>query len=250
VRYVRQENRGLAGARNTGLREAQGTHVAFLDADDLWLPEKLERQLPLAFDGVLYADAYLLREGDEGEPRRIGQSVDFAAGKIFDELLDANMVPVLTAIVPRTLANRFEGFDESLRSAEDLDLWLRMAAGGVEFRYSDEPLAVYRIRPGSLSSDPVWMASHRLEVFRKVARAVDGDASRRVRRRIRRERHLLAGELRSRAWPLARSGRVAEARADLRAAFAAEPFSRNGVAGAGLSLVPPLLRAVAGRREP
>jgi hypothetical protein len=64
-------------------------------------------------------------------------------------------------------------FDPALRSAEDLDLWLRMAHGGARFSYHDRPLVRYRARPDSLSNDPIWITNHVLQVYRKLSGTLD-----------------------------------------------------------------------------
>lgn len=243
VRYVHQPNRGLSAARNRGIQEARGEVIAFLDSDDLWLPKKLARQVEALHGGVVYSDAYLMRDGGHVDGT-IGERVRLPRNARFEDLIEQNVVPVLTTILPRRLLEMHGGFDETLRSAEDLELWLRLAAAGVEFRALPEPLAVYRIRPGALSSDPVWMAQHRLAAFRKTERLVDGAWRDLVRLRISRERALLAGELSSRAWARARAGEVADAKKDMRESFVANPSARRALAAA-TSLTGPTLRLAA-----
>jgi glycosyltransferase involved in cell wall biosynthesis len=198
VVVVQQPNRGLSAARNAGIRRASAPSIAFLDADDRWLPEKLERQLPLLGPRtVVYADAHRVGPNDE-LMGRISEylSIDDAS---FERLLDGNVVPVLTAVIGADLLREVSGFDERLRSAEDWHLWLRLAAAGAIFEYVPEPLAVYQIRPGALSSDPVWMATWRLEALRLLSNELDPALSPSLGARARLERHLLAGELRKAA---------------------------------------------------
>lgn len=247
VRYLWQENTGLPGARNRGLAVARATYIGFLDADDEWLPQKLERQLPLAGDHVLYADAYLLR-GDERSTERITDNVPAVSGDVLDPLLERNIVPVVTALLPRALLERFGGFDVTQRQVEDWDLWLRMSASGVQFHHLPEPVALYRVRADALSADYPTVAAYRVRALRKVRALVPTDRRATVDRRLRSERSLLAGELRLRAWQRTAEGDVCGARADVDAALRAEPSSVKGIAAAVIARVPPLLRRVA-RRE-
>jgi glycosyltransferase involved in cell wall biosynthesis len=248
VRYLRQENAGLPGARNTGLAAASGEYISFLDADDLWLPDKLERQLAAASDGVLYGDAFIMY--DEGEPtsERLSEIVSPASGDIFDTLVQYNAVPVLTALVPTELMERFGGFDATQRQVEDWDLWLRMSASGVHFHYLPQPVAVYRTRTTSLSRDVVVVSTYRVRALRKVQPLVTGDRRDAVDRSLARELSLLAGELRIRAWKRAAEGDVGGARSDIDASLKAEPRSAKALLAAAIARVPPLLRAAA-RRE-
>jgi glycosyltransferase involved in cell wall biosynthesis len=198
VIVIQQPNRGLSAARNAGIRRAGAPSIAFLDADDRWLPEKLERQLPLLGPRtVVYADAHRVGPNDEAMGRISEHlKIDDAS---FERLLDGNVVPVLTAVIGADLLREVSGFDERLRSAEDWHLWLRLAAAGASFQYVPEALAVYQIRPGALSSDPVWMATWRLEALRLLSRQLDGDLKPSLDERRRLERFLLAGELRKAA---------------------------------------------------
>jgi glycosyltransferase involved in cell wall biosynthesis len=146
VRYHRAENRGPAAARNTGIRMARGTMIAFLDADDQWLPSKLDRQVRLleadAGVAVVYARRLLVDEAGRGLAY---QQPDLHRGDVLQQLFLSNFICLSSAVVRRDALVRAGLFDERIKlaSAEDYDLWLRLAQ---EFRfdYVDEPLVLYR----------------------------------------------------------------------------------------------------------
>jgi len=149
VHCVRQANGGPANARNTAIAHATGEFVAFLDADDEWLPEKLERQ-------VAYFERYpqtgLLHTGLIGEANR--EKTAAAPRRAFCDLFHtAFFINTLTVMVPRQVLELTGGFDERREvHIEDWDLWLRIAAEH-PIGYLPEPLAVHR--PGGWMSRQV-----------------------------------------------------------------------------------------------
>jgi len=167
VRYRWKPNGGVASARNVGIRMAQGDYVAFLDADDLWEPDKIATQLRL-FDrhqevGLVYARiAKMNHDGQAVDgPRRNPKY----AGHIFRRLFLRNFIPASTAMIRRTCVETVGLFDESpgLFSVEDYDLWLRIAER-YRAAFSDRVLATYRIHPGGISRnlDRSYQAERRL----------------------------------------------------------------------------------------
>ncbi len=164
IRIIQQENRGLAGARNTGIRKARGHYIGFLDSDDMWRPEKLEVQL-----------GYLVRNTDIG--------VSYSASTLIDdagEEIGVEQTPKTSNVTPQDVFLRnpvgngsapiirrevfdeigFDGgrgykeyFDETFRQSEDIECWMRVALttswrfGGVV-----NPLTLYRVNEGGLSA--------------------------------------------------------------------------------------------------
>lgn len=168
IRMVRQENRGLAGARNTGIRHARGCYIALLDADDMWRPEKLAvHRAQLDADptiGVAFSASQLIDENGgrlsmTQRPRLAGIDAEHvlcrnpvgngSAGVLRREALDDIAFEVAA---PEGM--RMCWFDETFRQSEDIELWTRIAATTLwAFAGVAEPLTLYRIHTGALSAD-------------------------------------------------------------------------------------------------
>jgi glycosyltransferase involved in cell wall biosynthesis len=187
VRLLSGGNGGPARARNLGILEARGEFIAFLDADDLWLPHKLERQIPLFSEspapGVVYSQRLTI---DAAGAALEGYRPPVLDGRILDEMWVDNFICMSSAVVRRDV---FEGvglLDESLRMSEDFDFWLR-AAVHCEFRGVEEPLVKYRVHGEQASRRTeervrvAWEIRGRFEA--KYGRHLGGEARRRARAR-------------------------------------------------------------------
>jgi glycosyltransferase involved in cell wall biosynthesis len=251
VHYRRQDNAGQGAARNAGIEVARGEAVAFLDQDDLWLPDKLARQLPLLGDDtVVYSDTYILREDRRSRTERLSDHLDgWPVPATLPSLVAGNTIPVLTALLSRRLLLAHGGFttERALQGVDDYDLWLRLAAAGVKFSYIPEPLAVYRVHEAAMSADRVGMASARLALFDTLAARSTGPQLEAFRSGQRRERRVLATELWRRGCStIAREG-VAAGRPDLVRAVRVAPTWWRCWVVAVLLVMPPVLRKVAHR---
>lgn len=172
VRLITQANQGLPGARNTGIKHAVGEYIAFLDADDLWESSKLEKQVRYLDRhpevGLVSSRVILIDQEDQflydvgvPETERIP----------LEKLLVANLI--LCGSTPLVRRECFEAsgvFDPYLRSAEDWDMWIRIAV-----RYPIaailEPLVLYRQHTNNMSKDFTLMTSQ-VEKFMQNVRTV------------------------------------------------------------------------------
>ncbi len=185
VRVVRQENKGVAAARNRGIREAAGELIAFCDADDALLPEHLERLVPVwdARGGIATANSYWLLPGGIGKTRYRG-----GFPKPDDQrqaILEQNFVSPLS-LFPRSLLDEVGPFDEERRRAEDWDFWIRAIFAGHRVTLQPRPTALYRWGSESLSSARDAMDADVEAVLRRVAERDDLTADERayVERRL------------------------------------------------------------------
>ncbi|NLH83129.1 MAG: glycosyltransferase [Phyllobacteriaceae bacterium] len=167
IRLVRQANRGLAGAHNTGIAASRGEFVGFCDADDLWMPEKLERHvehLRCSPDvGISFAGSAMIDV--EGRTLRVAQRPKLTGITAADVFL-RNPIGNGSAAVVRRVAfdaiawrpphesERDWWFDESFRQSDDIEGWLRFAVT-TDWRIEGIPglLTAYRIHTGALSAD-------------------------------------------------------------------------------------------------
>lgn len=183
ITLLQQKNRGLAGARNTGIRHSQGDYIALLDGDDYWLPEKLERQLAHLETrpevGVSFCPAAFM--DDAGIPLgtyQMPQLTDLDAPSFLcSNAIGCGSTPVIRHQVLEaikfqdTLRGALETcyFDEHLQRSEDLELWLRiLLQTSWKIEGISEPLVYYRINPNSLSSNVFKQHESWEQVIEKV----------------------------------------------------------------------------------
>lgn len=167
---LRQENRGEAAAKNAAAAAAAGDYVAILDADDVYLPERLESLGALAAErpdlDILTTDAYL--EVDGRFVRRCYEaSWPFEVHDQRGAILERNFVFGLAAVRRLTLLAA-GGFDESLRWASDWDCWIRLIHGGARVGLVSQPLARYRLSATSLSARRTALYQGRVAVLEKA----------------------------------------------------------------------------------
>jgi glycosyltransferase involved in cell wall biosynthesis len=151
VHVIRQPNAGLSAARNTGLLQSAAPLVTFLDADDYFLPDKLEvlsdfldnhPHIGLVAGKVKYID-------DLGNS--IARPELPQAQLNLPELLYENPICVSGVLLRRIWLDRVGVFDETLRACEDWDLWLRLLAAGCPMAWVENPVVAYRIHPGQMT---------------------------------------------------------------------------------------------------
>ncbi|MBK8508703.1 MAG: glycosyltransferase [Candidatus Competibacteraceae bacterium] len=149
IKYVKQLNGGQAKAKNTGIKYALGRFVAFLDADDEWEKDKLEKQMVLFLReavGVVYSQCcHIDQRGMLRSNLIITEKYLIPrSGKVTNYLFLDNFVPFSSSVVRKACLQRCGGFDESLQMGIDWDLWLRISTI-YEFDFVNEPLLKYRV---------------------------------------------------------------------------------------------------------
>lgn len=197
VKLLRQANQGVAIARNNGIQHAQGDWIAFLDADDIWLPGKLHAQWQLhvatpdvRMSYTAWADwtsteptptpDYLsaLRR-DSGDIKRWSGPT----GWVYSDLLTGCLVWTGTVLAHRSVFDSVGYFEPSLRIGEDYDLWLR-ASRVTQILHLPVPYALYRRHPASITRSIPEENYHSVVVGRALARwgysSQDGSMARKV----------------------------------------------------------------------
>ncbi len=158
LRYFRgEETVPLGAARNKALEQARGEFIAFLDCDDIWMPKKLEKQIPLFADpqvGLVFCDTIFFN--DKGESERFYSRRRYTTGDCFSILLNNYFLSMETIVIKSAvLRAEKEWFDPRFNMIEDADFFRRIA-----YRWHlamvDEPLAKWRVHASSWS----WAKSH------------------------------------------------------------------------------------------
>jgi len=204
IHVISQPQGGVSAARNTGLRNARSEWVSFLDADDLLYPRYLERLTHALVTGpeldAAFCHTTSLLEGGQ----TVGRRGPWVSGDLFSLLAGYCALDMHACVVRRSLVESVGGFDESLRTSEDWDLWVRLARAGTRFGCVPEILAAYRLRPTSASA-----VAHQIfhDLMRVVERVHGPDprvpASLAVHERGVPAEALPASKLRLACWPAA-----------------------------------------------
>ncbi len=178
---LRQPNAGTAAACNTALKQARGKWIAFLEADDVWLPGKLAAQLDLPKQephaNLLFTD-YFSWDGQNDLGRRYSNPDKFPDGDVGRALIFFDLFCTSTVMIKRETLNVVGLFDAEVPVGQDWDLWLRIAEHGLWAKGVRQPLARYRVWSGNVSRNIIRMCECNALILEK-ALARPQNASRR-----------------------------------------------------------------------
>ncbi len=169
VRYYYQENKGVSSARNIGLKQAKGEWLAFLDSDDEWLPQKLEKQLALLKENptgkICHTEELWVRNGVRVNQKKKHSK---AGGWIFPQCLPLCAMSPSSIMIHRSVFDKVGVFDISFPACEDYDLWLRITAR-YPVLYIEEPqIKKYGGHDDQLSQKHWGMDQYRIKALQKI----------------------------------------------------------------------------------
>ena len=171
IHYIRQENKGVSAARNKGIRKAKSQWIAFLDSDDEWLPQKIEKQLfeltrqPMY--KLIHCDEVWIRNGVRVNAMNKHKK---SGGDIFESCLPLCVISPSASIIQRELLLEVGLFNESLPACEDYDLWLRICSSHPVLYVNEKLLRKYGGHEDQLSRQHWGMDRFRVDALDRIIR--------------------------------------------------------------------------------
>jgi len=163
--YQLSENQGAGIARNLGIKEASGSYIAFLDADDLWFPEKLQKQVDFMINNhcnICYSSYQLMNEDGSLQ----SEIVEALPNLTYKKLLKSNYIGNLTGIYNVEVLGKI--YAPTIRKRQDWALWLTALKIEKKAMGIKEPLAYYRLRKDSISKNKTALLKYNYAVYNKV----------------------------------------------------------------------------------
>jgi len=160
-----EENQGVGEARNVGLKAAKGNYIAFIDSDDCWYPEKLEKQLKFMKEGnypISYT-AYEMIDKDGNTLERIVHTKDKVR---LDDYLKSTVIGCSTSMINKEITGNFS--ISSMRMRVDTQLWIRLLKKGLTAYGMDEVLVKYRVHSGSISRNRLKAAKQTWRLYYRI----------------------------------------------------------------------------------
>ena len=174
IKLIRQGNKGNSAARNTAIRNSSGEYIAFLDHDDLWLPEKLEKQMSvLKADksiGLVYSDGYVV-DSNGSIITTFFESALPQRGEVTQKLFMYYFLPLLSVLVKKDLVIQAGCFPEDLRICEEWELFLKISEKA-KMEYVDEKLVKYVVHDGNQSRNRELSKTEEIAVMQRALKNI------------------------------------------------------------------------------
>ena len=184
VRLIQQPNAGASVARNTGIEAAIGDWIAFIDADDEWLPQKLQLQAVFhqQYSNLKWSYTRLERAHPQWKTHRLSHPDSVAESRVFEDYLDAYCkgfyISTITVMVHRSVFDIIGMFEPGMKRAQDSDMWFRTAYRFPQVGYIPQSLAVYHLDTPNSSTkinDRVDFMVDHIERHRKLSQTFNRD---------------------------------------------------------------------------